>query len=501
MEHQRTLAVLRRGVPTLEPLAFGECGTTVQASYLITRTLPDVCPLNVFLEQTLPDLPGRRQTQLRQRLTSELGRFIARMHQAGITHQDLHPGNLLLRWDQDHFPHLYLIDLHAVRLGKPLSWSASRANLVLLNRWFILRASRADRRRFLEAYRQSRRELLLPAHAERDLEKRTVASNLEFWQHHDSRCLASNRYFRPVRSAVVWGHAVADLDPVLLSTLLADPDEPFRQAERQPARAVILKNSQTSSVIELTVQGSQGPLTLIYKRFNRAHWTSPLANMVRRSPALRSYRMGHALRWRGLPTPRPLLVLHRRWLGMPAEGYLLTEKLPAARHLHEYLQDLEQVPVAIRRERLRQTIDRLARLIAALHQRRLVHEDLKAANILVSSEPWRVTHPDRKEPGPTTPASSEQLWLIDLVGVAVLGKLARRRKIRNLARLNASFHGQSKRPGGLDAVTRTDKLRFLRVYLGWGLRGKAGWKDWWRAIERATLAKVRRNQRRGRPLF
>ncbi len=406
MEYQRTLAVSGRGVPTLEPLAFGECGSTIQASYLITRTLRDVCPLNVFLEQTLPNLPWQRQTHLRQRLSWELGGFLARMHQAGITHQDLHPGNLLLRLDSDETPHLYLIDLHAVRLGGPLAWSASLENLVLLNRWFVLRASRADRRRFFEAYRQARLEgdgtgstMVLPATAERELEARTAESNRDFWRHHDPRCLGRNRYFRRVRSALVRGHATCDLDPDLLSVLLADPDEPFRRPG-----AVFLKNSRTSSVVELTVPGPEGPRQLIWKRFNRVHWTDPLANLFRPSPALRSYRMGHSLRWRGLPTPRPLLLLQRRWWGMPAEGYLLTEKLPDARQLHGYLRNLEQAPADARRSRLRQIIPHLARLIAALHQRRIAHNDLKAANLLVSSEPWRVAHPDRKEPGPSSPA-------------------------------------------------------------------------------------------------
>ncbi len=497
MEYQRTLAVSRRGVPTLEPLAFGEHGSTIQSSYLITRTLRDVCPLNVFLEQTLPDLAPLRQAQLRQQLAQALGVFVAQLHQAGITHQDLHPGNLLLRLGPDDRLHLYLIDLHAVRLSGPLSWPASRENLVLFNRWFILRASRSDRLRFLEAYREARREqdgpsgqLTLPPEAARDLEKRTVASNLAFWRHHDPRCLGRNRYFLPVRLPGVSGHAVADLDPTLLAALLADPDEPFRRPG-----AVLLKDSRTSSVVELTVPGPEGPCRLIYKRFNRAHWTDPLANLFRPSPALRSYRMGHALRWRGLPTPRPLLLLQRHRWGMPAEGYLLTEQLPVARHLRDYLGELEALPADLRRVRLRRMIERLARLLAALHSRRIAHSDLKASNLLVSREPWRVAHPDRKEPGPrATEADPEQLWLIDLVGVRVLDKLGKRRKIQNLVRLHASFHAHP-------AVTRTDKLRFLRQYLGWGLRGKAGWKTWWRAIERATAAKVRRNQLRGRPLF
>jgi hypothetical protein len=93
----------------------------------------------------------------------------------------------------------------------------------------------------------------------------------------------------------------------------------------------------------------------------------------------------------------------------------------------------------------------------------------------------------------TTACDGENVWLIDLVGVRRHGKLRRQRRLQNLARLNVSFLGRS-------GLTRTDRLRFLRVYLRWGLRGRLGWKRWWRQVQEATEAKVRRNLRNGRPL-
>ena len=63
--------------------------------------------------------------------------------------------------------------------------------------------------------------------------------------------------------------------------------------------------------------------------------------------------------------------------------------------------------------------------------------------------------------------------------------------MQNLARLNAGLHEQHE-------LTRTDRLRFLRSYLQWGLFGKQGWKKWWQAIALATQAKLDRNQRVGR---
>src|SRR5205823_6880590 len=103
-------------------------------------------------------MPAARQARLRQRMAFELGQLIARMHDAGIRHNDLHPANILVRLEEDDQLTLFLIDLNAVRLGLPLSWKQSRQNLVILNRWFVLRASRSDRYRFWKAYRNHRQQ-------------------------------------------------------------------------------------------------------------------------------------------------------------------------------------------------------------------------------------------------------------------------------------------------------------------------------------------------------
>ncbi len=212
---------------------------------------------------------------------------------------------------------------------------------------------------------------------------------------------------------------------------------------------------------QLAVGGASRPV--IYKRFRVTEWSDPWAALVRRPAALRSWVYGHGLRERCLPTARPLAVLFRRRNGLLTEGYLLTEKIPDALDLHAFLHLLHGLPAAEARSRLRRLVEQVARVVRELHRRRLGHRDLKAANLLVSGG---------------------QVWLIDLVGVACYRRLSRRRRVQNLARLNASFH----------------RLRFLRVYLQWGLLGRGTWKRWWRAVAAATEVKVARNARNGRPL-
>jgi tRNA A-37 threonylcarbamoyl transferase component Bud32 len=461
-------------------LAVGEGRRQPGDSFLITRTLENVEPLNSFLETTLPQLPALRQTRIRQQLAVALGRFLATLHEAGIVHHDLHAGNLLLRLVEDR-PELYLIDLHAVAIRERLGWNASRANLILLNRWFILRAGHSDRRRFWEAYGEARPNLLIPNRGSgewsctaRDLEQATWQSNLQFWRSRDRRCLVNNRYYVRVRSSGVCGHAVRDLQADDLAPLLADPDAPFHASG-----STLLKDSRSSTVVELDLPVNGVVRRVIWKRFRVTAWRDPWAALCRRSAALRSWVFGHGLRERLLPTPRPLAVLHRYRNGLPYEGYLLTEKVPDAVDLHRFVAELGTLPAGERRTVLRRLMEQAAILVRELHRRQLSHRDLKSANLLIQRHGTEIVN--------------FRLWLIDLVGVARPRWLTERRRVQNLARLHASFHHHP-------ALTRTDKLRFLRSYLQWGLHGRERWKSWWRQISEATQAKAARNARRGRPL-
>jgi tRNA A-37 threonylcarbamoyl transferase component Bud32 len=501
-EHNRTEAVAARHIPTLVSLGLGEGVGRSGGSYLLTETLPDARPLDGFFEHELPALPDDCRARVRHAVAERLGRFMARLHRAGIVHRDLHPGNLLIRFPQEHEPDLVLIDLHTARFTleaeRSLPWPACRDNLVILNRWFMLRAERTDRLRFWNAYEEERSAAegslahrVIEARA-RDMERRTLRSNLAFWYHHDARCRGKNRYFQKLKTEICRGHAVTDLPLSALAPLLADPDAPFRQPDPS---VTVLKDSDTSSVVEFDLASKR----VIYKRFNASSWTARWAALLRLTPALRSYVLGHGMRLRCLPTPRPLAVWHRVHHGLKSEGYLLTEKVPNAVDLSDYLARVAELPAAQRREQLRRLIEQVGRLIHTLHARHLSHRDLKAANLLVSTATWEVSAKGTRDCLGTPASSADELqlpgcvWFIDLVGVRRHLKLRRHRRVQNLTRLHASFHSHPD-------LTRTDKLRFLRVYLAWGLRGKGGWKRWWRQIERATQAKVRRNLRNGRPL-
>jgi hypothetical protein len=400
-------------------------------------------------------------------------------------------------------------------MGLPLDWQQSRENLVMINCWFTLRVNRADRLRFWKAYFLARKHGAWQrdkygtrryTNGLREIEALSWQRNLRFWKRRDKRCLYNGRYYRKIKGPGAVGHAVTEIAARDLAELLNDPDAPFRQITLPAflekgtggeAGAIrVLKESASSTVIEMDFPINGQIRRVIYKRFRVTSWKDPLASLFRPTPALRSWVHGQGFRERGLPTARPFVVLHRRAAGMWQEGYLLTEKITHADDLHDYLQSLDPLPAPRRLDLLRSLVEKVARTIRALHQRQLSHRDLKAANILV-----RRWHAPPSEPSAYAqdiqnllymPESS--VWLIDLVGVERFTELSRARKVQNLSRLNASFFGSEK-------VTRTDRLRFLLTYLNCGAFGRCDWKSWWKQIERATLKKAQRNQRRGKPLL
>lgn len=501
IEFDLAVAAAGRGIPTIDPLAIAEQETRVGSgeSFLITQCLEDCTPLHYFLAAVLPTFPEPRATRLRQHLSTELGKLVARIHDAGILHHDLHAANLLVRVTERDAVQIFVIDLLAVKMGPPLDWKASQQNLMMINCWFTLRVSRADRMRFWKAYFQTRglgrweRDpygTKLYTKDLREIEALSWQRNLGFWQRRDKRCLHNCRYYRRVKAPGVVGHAAMEVVAKDVAELLKDPDAPFRQPGVR-----VLKESISSTVIEMQfpINGQMRPV--IYKRFRVTSWKDPLASLARPTPALRSWIQGQGFRERGLPTARPFLVLHRRSLGMLHEGYLLTEKIDHAADLHEYVGTLGSLPETKKLQLLRQLIDRVARTIRSLHQRQLSHRDLKAANILARRWDAPADQPSAYSQDIENllymPESA--VWLIDLVGVERFLKLPRSRKIQNLSRLNASFHQSA-------GITRTDRLRFLLVYLQCGAFGRCDWKSWWKKLDQATWKKVRRNQRRGKPL-
>jgi tRNA A-37 threonylcarbamoyl transferase component Bud32 len=473
LEFENAARLRALGIGAAAPLAWGTADSVWPGeSVLITRDLAPAVPFTDFLETAVPALSPHDQRRVLRQLARGLGWFMARLHDSGVTHPDPHPGNILVELSPSLVPEFSLLDVHAVRFRGPLSWPDSRANLILYNRWFQLRASATDRSRFWRAYRQTRRTLAGGGVGDREaaeLERATLASNRRFWLARTARYAGTHRTVRKVRAGAVRGLAVRDLPDAFLRELLRDPDAAFTRPGTR-----LLKQCEGSTVVELEMPTPGGPRSVILKRVTVRSALDPVKNLFRSSSVRRSWLLGHGLRERWLPTPRPLAMFHRYRAGiLPAEGYLLTETVADAVGLPEAVKACRGPGV------LRAWAERLARVVRAMHDRGVSHRDLKAPNVMLR--------------GAVADAAGATPELIDLVGVrAGAGGVPFARRARELARLNASFLA-------VRHVTRTERLRFLRAYLSAGAR-QPDWKTWWKAVSRATAAKVAKSRRTGRAI-
>ncbi len=473
-EGRRALRLAGIGIPTITPIALGEQRKRkfLLENYLITPAIVDTIPLNEFVELTLPQLDLRRQAKIRQILAKSLAEMTAKLHEAGFTHQDFHPGNILVKMDPGDIPRLAMIDLDALRVRRDLRWNEAQDNLALLNHYFWLRCGRSDRLRFLKEYLQNR-QTQPPDLAKfaQGIEGATRSWAEKLWRRWGRRCQRNNKYFKKYRSAHCWSVASRDVSRGVVRKLMDDPDAPFADPS-----AILLKDSRTTTVAEVTLPVLGEPTKVIYKRFNRKKFLDPIYTLFRPSRAWRAWQNGQHLASRAVPTPKNLIVIgqssrsprifpHQYW---SHDTYLVTIKADPSITLGDYAyQVLPTLPPDERLKQLRRLVPNLARLIRTLHERSLSHRDLKAANILIEGDPS---------------AESPSLCLIDLMGAHLQHPISRKRRVQNLARLQISL-------ASVPGRTRTDSLRFLRTYLPWVLTSKTQWKGYWKEIERACHEK------------
>jgi len=144
------------GVPSLEPLAYGEQGWNParRLSFIVTRELLGTVQLDDYL-RAHPRLPFAAKQQLLQTLAE----MVRRIHQHGLNHRDLYLCHFLLdplalaKPAVSTRPLLYLVDLHRAQMRDqvPRRWLVKDLASLYFST-LDLAVSRRDIARFLAIY-------------------------------------------------------------------------------------------------------------------------------------------------------------------------------------------------------------------------------------------------------------------------------------------------------------------------------------------------------------
>jgi tRNA A-37 threonylcarbamoyl transferase component Bud32 len=489
------------GIDTIRTVAYGFTAPRglTGPSVLISEEIKNALPLNEVWQQLLAERDGHTFKARADAIIEAIARLIAHAHQCGFEHSDMHVGNLLVQQQGSCKPRVLFVDLHNARIGRVVHDEAVVRNLAQLNQWFRRHSSAAQRLRFLHKYMAFRRDFSgispFACQIRMDLCQLTSALHRSAVRHgcklsakRDRRVGRIGKYFTTVRLPGRYRgialrqskHTRPDspastvfLDPSLWRNWLGDPAALFERVSRES----LLKDSHSAMVIRSRLPLPGGAtLDVICKRVVPRNGFKRLWYAVRPSRAVRSFIMGHALLHRHLPAPIPFLAVEKRWGWLRSDALLITECIPDAAALDEFLRrTISPLDCCGRHQAMRSLIGALAGLFKHLTQQNFAHRDFKAGNVLVR---W-----------PAVPAGNPSLYLIDHDGLRLRRTFKPDDVSRMLMRLSLSLEG-------ISAVTRTDRLRFLQSILrGYG-KTDANWKPVWLEIQMLADAKRERKRRR-----
>jgi tRNA A-37 threonylcarbamoyl transferase component Bud32 len=219
--------------------------------------------------------------------------------------------------------------------------------------------------------------------------------------------------------------------------LLARPDELFTRAEFHE-----VKNIARSRAGFVTT--GQGPVFV--KRFTPGSLIEAMMERIRGSRAARSLRACELLTAAGFKVPAPLAACEQLSAGAIRSSWILSEALTTAGVLSRFI-ERGHAPAEEENPMRREALGAVAGTVRRMHDAGLFSSDLQETNLMLDRDGGVLA-----------------IHFVDLDGFRRLGRVGWRRRRRNLVQLDRSV-GRF--------MSRSERLRFLRDYLGEGWDRKA----------------------------
>ena len=145
------IMLAQHGLSTPEIVAVGHlklAGLSIK-TFVITKTVKDAKNLYDCLEDAFQSPPSQRH-----KFISQIGKTIGKMHNAGIFHGDLRPGNVMAKMQGDKWK-FYFLDNERTKKFKNLPEKLRIKNLVQINMIPSKQLTYTDRMRFYKSYKNT----------------------------------------------------------------------------------------------------------------------------------------------------------------------------------------------------------------------------------------------------------------------------------------------------------------------------------------------------------
>lgn len=470
-EWKLTHQIADLGINTVLPLAMGERRRLglLRESYFVSKRIADCETLHDFVVREVKKEHGPSFVKWKRQLIRQLAVLIAEIHKKGVEHRDLHAGNILMEKIAEGDYKLRLIDLDRAHIYPRLSLRKRLFELAQFNMFFTLFVSQTDRLRFFkEYYQQDPTPWRGYQKGAKLVEAKTFKMVNRLYHRRDKMCLREGKYFSRFKTLDYSGYYRREWVQEPFVELLKKPDSFFNQSG-----AVSLKKASEKTVHRYPLKIGDQTLDVVIKSYKIAGLFGKVKDFVRSSKAKKCWYAANALYQRKIPTSNPLACITERKWGV-RKSYFISEYLPNTSVLALYLQDrFGKEPLSKEDRKLkRQLLVRFARFVRRTHELWIYHGDLKASNIMI------------REDG----IGNFQFYLIDLDHVKVCCTINRFQRYRNLMQLNKSFLDRR-------LISMTDRLAFLKAYLGPDSCHKRTLQRAWTVVTHLTARRLKKTSK------
>jgi tRNA A-37 threonylcarbamoyl transferase component Bud32 len=409
---------LAKGIPTPSPLAMAERrqGWFLQDALLITQAISPSVPLIELIARG-----GNRE------LLFEAARLLRQAHKAGLFHEDLHTGNILVGTNDKK---LYLIDLHRARFVRRISRRQGIRNLAQF--FYSLQAwlSPEEKRSFLQCYDEAGdtfkggldQVLIAIEEQQGRLQRRHMKSRTK-------RCLKESSGFSMARQDGwrIWGRR--EWKPQQLLKIVTE-----HRAIVAKRKQGLIKADRRTAITLFSYKDTR----LCVKEYRYQRPWQPWKELFRGSKARRGWLMGNGLVVRGIGAICPQALLEHRSSGLLQEAFFIMETPPGYIELDRYMVKTF-TGHRLDDDRREAFVDAFAGFMASLYFRGIIHRDFKTCNIMVQEM-----------------ANSWHFGLVDMDDVRLDKKIGRGRLVKGLVQMHTST------PLFME---RRERMRFLSCYL------------------------------------